>query len=89
MLALFPQVCLRTQGGLWMGPPESNSTRADFHGFLYLENEFYSSQRFGVPEARMDGFVPVVSEKGLVDKATASGASTPINMLYCWKELHA
>ena len=71
-----------------MGPPESNSTRLDFHAVLHLENEFYSSQRFGVPAARMDGFVQVVRERGLGGTPIETCESISRGMLCCWKGLH-
>jgi len=88
MVAPFPQVCLHIQVGLRMGPLESNSAHLDFHAVLYLENEFYSSQRFGVPAARMDGFVHVVRERGLAGSLAETRESNPIDTICCWKELH-
>ena len=70
-----------------MGPPESNLTRLDFRAILHLENEFYSLQWFGVPAARMDGFVHVVCERGLVG-VPRKDQSMPTDIFCCWKELH-
>ena len=87
-VAPLPQVCLHIQSGLRMGPPESNSAHLDFHAVLYLENEFYSSHRFGVPAAQMDDFVHVVHERNLVATPPQAPESISIGKFCCWTKLH-